>query len=114
MIDTYSFGRMIIDGRKYTKDLWILPNGEIVCPWWRITGHELVLADIEELMAARPDLLIIGTGANGVMRLAPGLESVLRARGIRTVVLPTAEAVERYNSLRGEDSGIAACFHLTC
>jgi len=114
MIESYSFGRMVIDGREYNKDLMILPPGEIISPWWRISGHELVMADLDELVVAKPGMLVIGTGAYGVMRPAPDLEAGLDKLGIRTVVLPTGKAVDRYNALREGDGGLAACFHLTC
>ena len=114
MIDTYSFGRLLIAGREYRQDLMIKPDGGIITPWWRRTGHELVLADIEELVATGPAILVVGTGAYGVMKPAPGLEERLEAMGIRPLVFPTGEAVARYNSLWGRESGVAACFHLTC
>jgi hypothetical protein len=114
MIDSYSFGRMVIEGREYRKDLLILPDGRIVCPWWRISGHELAPADLREVVAAGPRLLVVGTGADGVMKPAPDLLENLEAGGIRVVLLPTGPAVERYNSLLGKEAGLAACFHLTC
>jgi hypothetical protein len=114
MIDSYSFGRMVIDGREYKKDLMIKTDGGIISPWWRLTGHELVPADIEELVSTKPSILIVGSGAYGVMKPAPELKERLESMGIRTVVLPTGQAVERYNSLWGQESGVAACFHLTC
>jgi len=113
MIESYSFGRMVIDGREYTRDLMILPGGEIVGNWWRKIGHELVMEDIGELLAAKPEQLVVGTGNSGVMRVGKGLENELQAKGIRLIALPTGQAVERYNSLLGKER-LAACFHLTC
>ncbi len=114
MIDSYVFGRMVIDGREYTRDLMILPGGGIISPWWRRSGHVLVPADLEKMLAAKPALLVIGTGASGMMRPAPDLKADLAARGTRAVVLPTERAVDEYNSLLGRENGLAACFHLTC
>lgn len=105
---------MAVDGREYSKDLLIFPDGGIVCPWWRISGHELAPADLEEMVAAHPGLLIVGTGAYGVMKPAPDLREFLEAKNIRTVFLPTGQAVDRYNSLLGKETRLAACFHLTC
>lgn len=114
IIESYSFGQMIIDGLEYGKDLMILPDGEIVCPWWRKTGHELILVDIEVIVTAKPSILVIGTGSSGLMRPATGLSTILKAKGIGTVILPTKQAANEYNSLKAKESKVAACFHLTC
>jgi len=41
MIEKYSFGRMTIDGKEYTKDLMIL-SGRVRADWWRKKGHPIV------------------------------------------------------------------------
>jgi len=114
MIEYYSFGQMLVDGQEYGKDLMILPNGEIVSPWWRKTGHELILPDLEIIVTAKPNILVIGTGSSGLMRPKPGLISTLESMGTKTTVLPTKQAVNEYNSLIGTEGKLAACFHLTC
>jgi len=42
MIEHYSFGRIVIDGKEYTKDLIIYPD-KIRANWWRKEGHKLRL-----------------------------------------------------------------------
>ena len=114
MIDTYTFGRMTIDGKQYAKDLIILPDGTILHPWWRQNGHRLTLDDLEAVINASPDILVVGTGMSGLMKLDAALYSELAKRNIDVTAQPTTRAVEKYNSLRKHNSGIAACFHLTC
>ena len=114
MIDSYSFGSMTIGGREFRKDLIILPDGTIIHPWWRESGHRLVFQDIEPVIEASPDELVVGTGDPGMMEPDPDLVAGLEAKGIRVQVLPTAGAVQEFNSLTGSDRRIAACFHLTC
>jgi hypothetical protein len=114
MIDSYSFGCMVIDGARYAKDLMVLPDGAVVHPWWRKTGHALAAADLGEVLAASPEVLVVGTGEPGLMKPEPGLGEELRAAGIETRVMPTAEAAREYNALRGRGRRVAGCFHLTC
>ena len=114
MIDSYAFGRMVVDGRAYTKDLMILPGGAVVHPWWRDSGHELAEGDIKPLLDASPQALVVGTGSPGMMEMAPELGSELESRGILVVVLPTGQAVDHYNSLVRSGGKVGACFHLTC
>ena len=68
MIDTYSFGCMVIDGKRYTKDLIILPDGGIDHPRWRKTGHALEVSDVQDVIAASPEILVVGTGSPGLMQ----------------------------------------------
>jgi len=112
-IDSYDFGRMVIGGKHYTSDLVIFPDGRILSPWWRLSGHRLQLADIMELLAADPDIVIAGTGAAGLMRPAGELRALLTARGIDFIAEPSGRAYRTYNLLDAAKK-VGACFHLTC
>ena len=114
MIDHYEFGRIVIDGREERRDVILI--GPTMHPnWWRREGHQLVLADLEPVLDAEPDVLVVGTGDSGNMKPAPGLDAELRARGIGLEALPTAQAVRRINVLAGRgESRWAAALHLTC
>jgi len=114
MIESYTFGKIVIDGHEYENDLMILPDGAVVHPWWRKTSHELKAPDINPILEASPDFLVIGTGNPGMMRPDPILISDLRSRGIRVTALPTDRAAEEYDSLHRQGKKVSACFHLTC
>ena len=63
-IDSYRFGKIIINGKLYQKDLIIFPD-RILQNWWREQGHTLVMADLDQVIAAKPKVIIIGTGMFG-------------------------------------------------
>ncbi len=114
-IEFYRFGQMIIDGKKYTSDLKII-KGEIIPNWWRKQGHLLQIEDLQDIIDAKPHTLVVGTGANDLMRLAPNLATELGKLGIRLEAISTALAMERFNELiklQGLEN-IAGAFHLTC
>ena len=113
MIDSYSFGNIIIDGKKYTNDVIIYPDGRINGSWWRKEGHKLYAEDIADLIDYAPELIIAGTGAYGIIKPEAGLEELLNDKGIKFQALPSEKAVEEYNQLCGEKK-VGACFHLTC
>ncbi len=112
-IDDYSFGHMTVDGQAYEKDLILLPD-RVRANWWRDEGHRLSPADLEDVFEARPDVLVIGTGAHGVMRVPPETKRAVEEAGIELVAEKTGRAVERYNELAGSDRRVAGGFHLTC
>jgi len=113
VIESYMFGRMVIGGNSYAKDVIIYPDGSILSPWWRNRGHVLEATDLKELIASKPDIIICGTGAMGVMRPAPALKEHLEARNIDFIAKKSSNAVETYNQLSGKKR-VGGCFHLTC
>ena len=113
VIDSYSFGHMVIDGKSYTKDVIIFPDGSILSPWWRNQGHKLTTDDLRKLLAAEPAVIICGTGAMGVMRPTAVLQEYLAAHNIEFIAQRSAKAVETYNKLSGTEKA-GGCFHLTC
>lgn len=111
-IESYSFGRIVIDGNTYTKDVIILP-GRVFSPWWRKEGHLLHLEDLAEVFSVSPKVLIIGTGYSGVMRVPQEVIAELDAMGVDTRVMKTPDAVDYYNSLL-EKENVVTALHLTC
>ncbi len=114
MIESYSFGKITIDGQNYTKDLIIMPSGKIIGPWIRNAGHILEFSDIKEILEEAPSILVIGTGAYGGMKLKNDLSVELQEKGIDAIARPTKEAVQTFNALQKKSEVVAACFHLTC
>jgi len=111
-IDSYTFGRIVINGKTYTSDVIIYP-GRVDAAWWRKEGHLLRFADVAEALQAKPEVLVIGTGYAGVMRVPRETVDRIAAQGIEVKVERTSKAVEVYNDLQGARTVIAA-LHITC
>ena len=113
-IDDYRSGsHMRIAGRTYRSDLKII-GGRVKDNWWRGEGHRLDPADIEDILEAGPETLVIGTGYAGVMRVPDATRAAITRRGIRVIAEPTAEAVRTFNRLADGSDAVAGAFHLTC
>ena len=109
-IKDYEFGRITIENKTYTSDIIIL--GTNVKPkWWRERGHNLVKEDLREVIEYGPELLIVGTGAYGMMTVPTDLSKQL---DFEILAYPTKEAVEKYNQEIKREKNIAGGFHLTC
>ncbi len=113
-INSFSFGRMEINNLVVSSDLYILPNGKIVDNWRRRQGHMLQKSDIKNLIKSDPDVLVIGTGASGMMRVDPHLTQYLSQMGIQVDAAPSGQAINRFNTHTASGKKVAACFHLTC
>jgi hypothetical protein len=113
MIESFSFGHMVVDGKTYTSDLIIFPDGHIQSSWWRKRGHRLTVDDIADLIATPPDTILIGTGVYGLMKPNRDLHDFLAAHHIRLITEPTKKAWRTYNKLAGQ-TRLGGCFHVGC
>jgi len=111
-IDSYHFGQIVIDGEKYSSDVIIFP-GRIQSAWYSKKGHELSLEDITWVITENPEVLLVGTGASGLVKVLPEVQQAAEARDIQLIVLPTGEACEIYNRLSPSQK-VVAVLHLTC
>jgi len=113
MIESYKFGQIIINGKKYNSDLIIFKD-HIYDSWWRKEGHNLCIDDIKEIMNKKPDILIVGTGYFGLMKVPKELIEHIKSSGIKQVIVKkTGDACNEYNKLC-KKKNIVAAFHLTC
>jgi hypothetical protein len=119
-IEDYGFGHITIDGRRYEKDLIILPSGEVKKRKKKLSkggaGHtplsrREMKAYAEEIS---PGKLVIGTGMYGAMPITDGALELARDIGIELVCTNTAEAVETYLDVVSRNEKTAALLHLTC
>ena len=110
-IDSYGFGKIVVDGVIHTNDIIILPDGEVKA-WWRREGHNLETEDLSAILETNTVFLSIGTGMYGAMHVTEELVRYLTERGIGTVVAKTSRAVEQYNIKDIREK--AAALHLTC
>jgi len=112
-IDSYQFGKIVIDGVDYSSDCIILGNS-VQANWWRKQGHLLSAEDLQPITTAKPTVLIVGCGKSGMLKIPNETRQVLLEEGIQLEAANTARAVERFNELSKTDVNIAAALHLTC
>jgi len=112
MIESYDFGVIVIDGRKFEGDLIIFPD-RIDSSWWRKDGHKLSVDDVQEVVKVKPEILIVGTGYSGMMKVHPATEQYLSSSGIEFLVAKTGNACKTYNAL-SKSRRVVAALHLTC
>ncbi|MDY6863247.1 MAG: MTH938/NDUFAF3 family protein [Thermodesulfobacteriota bacterium] len=112
MIESYNFGEIIIDGTRYTNDLIIFTD-RILDNWWRKEGHKVHLEDLKDVLPQKPEIIIIGTGDSGLVKIPSETKKYLESQGIKLIAQPTKKACQNYNKLKNTQKIIAA-FHLTC
>lgn len=111
-IDNYAFGKIVIDGKTYTSDVIVYPDS-VDPSWWRKEGHYLQKEDLNDILKAGPDIVIIGRGNWGVMEVPKATLDFLESKGIKAYAEKTAKAVELFNA-QPKDKKVIGAFHLTC
>ena len=112
-IDSYQFGKIVIDGTEYNSDCLII-GSSVMANWWRKQGHLLTPEDLQPVIAARPKVLVVGCGASGMMKVSEDIGQLLMEDGIELFSANTNKAVERFNELSEKGENVAAALHLTC
>lgn len=113
MIEYYRFGQIKVNGKTYTSDVIIYPDGKVDDSWWRKEGHLLLPEDLKEVVRAKPDILVVGTGSPGLMKVPTSTREWVSSQGIKLIVEPTEKACHTYNDFC-KSNRAAATLHLTC
>ena len=118
MIEKYDFGELRVDGEEYRRDVIIYPEDahgsqRVDASWWRKEGHRLDKADLGEVVKAKPEVLVVGTGFYGCMKVPKETMEFVRSLGIEVYAEPTKDACEKYNELKHAKRVVAA-LHVTC
>ena len=108
----YAFGNIIIDGTTYTADVIVYPD-HVDSSWWRKEGHSLHRVDLIDVVSAKPDVLIIGRGYYGAMKVPEETIAFIESKGIEVHAERTEKAVELFNTVQGTKATVAV-LHLTC
>ncbi len=112
MIDSYDFGRIVINGKRYNTDLIVFSH-RVREGWWRKEGHRLHVEDLRDVLKDKPEVLVVGTGYSGLMRVPAETIGYVESEGIEFIAQKTAEACETFNRLV-KSRKVVAALHLTC
>jgi hypothetical protein len=111
-----SFGLIEVEGQRYDHDV-VIDRGRVgkrhkgpskaLRPEY---GHTPLTA--AETIPWGGRRLIVGTGHDGQLPIAPDVQEEARRRGVKLTALPTAEACELLDDLDPKE--VRAILHVTC
>ena len=116
-IDGTEFGSITIDGETYPHDVLIRLSGEVRKRKKKLskrlygTSHIVSLDEAEFIYEKGCDLLVVGTGQNGNLRLSPEAAAFFAHKGCEVLAAHTPRAIVAFNQAKGHK---AALFHVTC
>jgi len=116
-IDELTFGSIIVEGKKYRRDILIFADGTVKKRkggFLMFGSHKIKKHELEELSQGQPETIIVGTGTNGAANIAPDAESWAKEKNLSLLVQPSYDAVARLNELAKQKKKVAALIHITC
>ena len=109
-INAYSESGIEIGGKLYINNL-LLSDKNIFDNWQANPVNELTLEDFSLLFADKPEVLILGTGAN-MQFPSKSLYVELASQGIGLEVMDTEAACRTFNVLLSEGRAVAGAMYL--
>jgi len=106
VVRAYAPGRIRIGDRDFGSSV-IVTATDLIEPWRPRRVAELEAADLEPVVALRPEVLLLGTGSRQVFPPA-AVFAALHAARIGFEVMDTGAACRTYNVLVAEDRRVAA------
>jgi hypothetical protein len=113
MINAYSFGQIIVDGKRYTSDIIVFPN-QIKDNWQRKEGHRITIEELKEVIQEKPEILVVGTGCFGFVKVPAEVKEYVKGKRIELIVQSTKDACNTFNDLVKSGKKVVAALHLAC
>ena len=109
IINSTSFRSITVDNKVFPHDIWIFVNGSIK---ERNMNHEFTIEEFEIITKDNPDVLIIGTGMYGVVKIKEEVIKKAKEKKIELIIDKTPVAIKKFNEIK--DRKVAAAMHTTC
>lgn len=77
-------------------------------------GHGLYAEDLDAVVRAHPDVLVVGAGHDARMSVPLETRAYLEKHGIEVHVPDMRSAVAEFNRLQKKYARLVAALHLTC
>lgn len=105
------FGEIEIDGKVYYSDMIVWWGGRIE---YRTKSHEFGMSEFLKLAEKKPEMIIIGTGIDGMCRVLPEVDQAAKDKGIEIFKEVSPKAAEMFNAFLADGKKAVAVLHATC
>ena len=116
-INDTEFGYIVIEGSKIEHDIVIRLSGEIKKRKKKLskavfgTSHTISLEEAKYVYQDNAELLIIGSGQNGLVKLSDEAVNYFKKKKCKVDLQATPTATKHWNKAKGSVIGL---FHVTC
>jgi len=111
------FGEVIVGDKAYNRDVYITADGTVKKRKKELareeyhTAHTLGPSELEKVCRGGPEIVFVGTGESGSLKVSEEALRYLSQRSIECKAVPTPQLAEVYNKSAKRK---AAVIHVTC
>jgi len=117
-IEKVSWGKVKVNGQIYHQVLIIgekvLARDKEKLETLFGTTHEIGDWEQKELLSSKPDVILIASGWNGVLKVNEKFEKQIAKLGIELRIVLTPKIVREYSSLVAQGKRVNCLIHTTC
>ncbi len=110
MIESISFGKLLFKGKVSRADTIVFKD-QMNTKWWIKSRNCIEMEDLEEVLAASPEVIIVGTGFMNYINISENALNELKDLGIEVIVQKSADAADTFNQ-KIQNSNTIGLFHL--
>lgn len=110
-IDDTKFGEITVNGKPYDSDMTVFWTGKVS---YRAKEHTLEVGELLAALRPGPEVVVVGTGQEGAIRIAPEVNQIAEQKGITMYAEKTPKAVKLFNAFSDQGKKVVGIFHVTC
>ncbi len=110
-INSVTFGEIEINKKTYFSDMVVWWDGKLE---YREKSHNFTISDFLELAEKKPEIIVVGTGINGIVRILAEAEQAAEEKGIEIFKELSPKAAEMFNGFVADKKKAVALIHSTC
>jgi len=112
-IDSTRFGSITIDGKTYHEsDNYIISWDGQIRGLHTVERHLFGKPELDTILRKKPEMVIVGTGDSGLLKVSEEVRTLCREKGIEFVEMISRVAIIKFNE--NLDKRVVAFIHLTC
>jgi len=110
-ITAVRFGEVEIDGKVYFSDMIVWWDGRIE---YREKSHVIGMSDFLKLAEKKPDIIVVGRGMNGDVKIEEEVEQAAEDKKIEIYHELSPKAAKMFNGFVADKKKAVAVIHSTC
>jgi len=76
--------------------------------------HKSTIEEFEKMLLKEPDTVIFGTGFSSLVKISDDIIRLAKKENVELFILPTPEALKKFQELTRNGKRVAARIHTTC
>ena len=110
-IQYVKFGEVKIDNHVFYSDMIVWWDGE---KEFVAKNHVFDMKMFSRLLRKKPDVVVIGTGQQGMVKISDDVFQLAKEKGIKVFVDTSAKAADIFNGMLATGKKAVAFIHTTC